>query len=125
MFGWVSAATARASRSKRASASALSREVRRQHLDGDVAPEPRVARAVDLAHPARPERRRDLVRPEAGPGREGHRPFVYRNIFLRLVSAESFGESASSSARAALWRGLKRTAVRISATARLLIFITL
>ena len=33
-----------------------------QNLDGDVAAEPRVARAIDLAHPAGAERRDDLVR---------------------------------------------------------------
>ena len=32
-----------------------------QHLDRDVAAEPRVAGAVDLAHAARAERRRHLV----------------------------------------------------------------
>ena len=31
-----------------------------QHLDGDVAVQPRVARAVDLAHAARADRRQDL-----------------------------------------------------------------
>ena len=35
-----------------------------QDLDGDGAIEPRVTRAVDLAHPARAERRDDLVRAE-------------------------------------------------------------
>ena len=35
-----------------------------QHLDGDRAVEPRVARAIDLAHPAGAEGRQDLVRAE-------------------------------------------------------------
>ena len=39
-------------------------ERRRQNLDRDVAIEPRVARPVDFAHPARAERRHDLVRAE-------------------------------------------------------------
>ena len=39
-------------------------EVRRQDLDGDVAPQLAVARAIDLAHAARAERRHDRVRPE-------------------------------------------------------------
>ena len=37
-------------------------ERRREHLDRDLALEPRVARAIDLAHPPRPDRRKDLVR---------------------------------------------------------------
>jgi hypothetical protein len=39
-------------------------EARREDLQRDDAAEPRVARAVDLPHPARAERRLDLVRPE-------------------------------------------------------------
>jgi len=46
-------------------------EVGGKDLDRDGALEPRVARAVDLAHPTRPQRREDLVGPEAGPRREG------------------------------------------------------
>ena len=47
-------------------------EVLRQHLDRDVALEPRIARAVHLAHPAGAERRQDLVRAEALAGSERH-----------------------------------------------------
>ncbi len=43
-----------------------------EDLDGDVAIEPGVARAIDLAHAAGAERSNDGVRPEAGPCREGH-----------------------------------------------------
>ena len=43
---------------------------RRQHLDGDVAAEPRVARAIDLAHPAGAEQADDLVTAPARAGRE-------------------------------------------------------
>ncbi len=39
-----------------------------QHLDGDLAAQLDVARPVDLAHAARPERREDLVRAQARPG---------------------------------------------------------
>ena len=35
-----------------------------KHLDGDVAPEPRVARTIDLAHAACSEQRQDRVRPK-------------------------------------------------------------
>ncbi len=40
--------------------------VERQNLDRDFTAEPVVPRAPDLAHPARPERREDLIWPEAG-----------------------------------------------------------
>ena len=54
-----------------------------QHLDRDGALEPRVARLVDLAHPARAERREDLVGAEPGPGGEGHRRKVAGGIVAR------------------------------------------
>ena len=44
-----------------------------QDLDGDRAIEPGVAGAIDLTHAAGADRRGDLVRPEPGPGLEGHR----------------------------------------------------
>ena len=71
MFGCESEATALASRSKRARASGFA-AVLREDLDGDVAVELRVARAVDLAHAARAERREDLVGTETGSGDESH-----------------------------------------------------
>ncbi len=40
-----------------------------QHFDGDIAIEPRVARPIDLAHPAAAERLKNLVRTEPGAGR--------------------------------------------------------
>ena len=43
-----------------------------QHLDRHVAIEPRVAAAVDLAHPARPEERHDLVAAEPSAGSQWH-----------------------------------------------------
>ena len=42
----------------------------RQDLDRDFPPQPRVARAVDLPHSADAEQRSNLVRAEAGSGRE-------------------------------------------------------
>jgi hypothetical protein len=53
MFGWLSDETVLASR---------------QHLHCDLAAEPRVLGAVDLAHAARAERGDDLVGTEAGAG---------------------------------------------------------
>ena len=52
----------------------------RQHLDRDVALELRVPRPVDLPHPARAERREDLVGTEASPGWECHRMDARRMI---------------------------------------------
>ena len=40
----------------------------REDLDRDVAIQLRIARAVDLAHAAAPEERRDLIRTEARAG---------------------------------------------------------
>ena len=42
------------------------------HLDGDVAAQPRVARAIDLAHAAGPEASDDLVGAEAIAGGEAY-----------------------------------------------------
>ena len=47
-------------------------EMRRQHLDRHVAIELRIARAIDLAHPAAAERRLDDQGPEAQAGRQRH-----------------------------------------------------
>ena len=48
----------------------IAREVIGQDLDRDLAVEPHVARAVDLAHAAGAERSEDLVRAEASVGGE-------------------------------------------------------
>jgi hypothetical protein len=47
-------------------------EVRRKHLDRDFAAEPRIARAIDLAHAAGAERGEDFVGTEASRGGERH-----------------------------------------------------
>ena len=44
-----------------------------QDLHRNVAVEPRVARPVDLPHSARPDRRDDLIRPQARAGSDCHR----------------------------------------------------
>src|SRR4029079_10976506 len=46
-------------------------EARRQDFQRDVAIQLGVARAIHLAHPARPDGSDDLVRTEAGPGSKG------------------------------------------------------
>ena len=43
-----------------------------QNLQSDGAIEPRIARAIDLAHATRPEWSNDLVRAQADAGRERH-----------------------------------------------------
>ena len=45
----------------------------RQGLQGDVAIEPRIPRAIHLAHSARADEGGDLVDAESGAGRERHR----------------------------------------------------
>ena len=47
-------------------------EMLRQDLDGDLAVEPRVARAIHLAHAAGADGGKDLVRAEGGPGSDWH-----------------------------------------------------
>jgi hypothetical protein len=43
-----------------------------QRLDGDVASQFRIARAIHLAHPAGPERPDDFVDADAGAGNQRH-----------------------------------------------------
>jgi len=50
----------------------VARDLLGQDLDRHVAPEPRIARAIDLAHPPRAQRRQDLVGAEPGSSRERH-----------------------------------------------------
>ncbi len=45
-------------------ACSVARNLRRQYFDRNVATQPRVPRAIDLPHPARPKLRNDLVWPE-------------------------------------------------------------
>ena len=49
------------------------RELGRQHLDGDLAMQPRIASAVDLAHGAGANAIDDLVRTEPSAGKQSHR----------------------------------------------------
>ena len=50
----------------------VGRERVRQNLDRDRSAKLRIARAIDLAHAARAEGGKDLVRAETNPGRKGH-----------------------------------------------------
>jgi hypothetical protein len=47
-------------------------EVRRENLDGHIAPEACVRAAIDLAHSSAADQLADLVRPEARAARERH-----------------------------------------------------
>jgi len=48
----------------------------RQHLDRHLAPERRIARAIDLPHAARANGGEDLVRAQARARGQGHRPII-------------------------------------------------
>ena len=61
MFGWLSAAAARASCLEAAQALGVGGEGGGQNLDGDVASEARIAGAIDLAHAACADERDDFV----------------------------------------------------------------
>lgn len=50
----------------------IRRQFARQNLNGDITPEPRIARLVDLAHPALADLRGDLVCAEPSASHEGH-----------------------------------------------------
>ncbi len=99
MFGWLIAATARASRSNRARASGSSASVRGQHFDGDVAAEPRVVGLVDFAHAAGADGRNDFVRAEARADPAVMRPradYIARYAAKSLIAIGSGGATAAS-----------------------------
>ena len=70
--GWFSAAAARASCSKRRAAPDPVRNSSGQNLDGDLAPEARVARPVHFAHPAGAELGENLVGTQTRTRSEAH-----------------------------------------------------
>ena len=51
----------------------VAREVRRQHLDGDLPPQPRVSGSVHLPHASRADRSEDLVPSQPRSRRQRHR----------------------------------------------------
>ena len=62
----------------------IGRELSRQHLDGHVAPEAGVVRAIDLAHPTRPSRAVTSYGPRRAPGAIGITlPWIARIIPVR------------------------------------------
>lgn len=48
------------------------RQVIRQHFDGDLSPQPRIPRPVDLTHPTRAERGKNLVGAKTEAGAQSH-----------------------------------------------------
>ncbi len=81
-FGWWSAASMRASRSKRASRFGSFVKARGRILIATSRPELRVAGPVHLAHPARADERPQLV-PAEGPAGHGRRTQVGRHLRRR------------------------------------------
>src|ERR1019366_3085482 len=66
----------------------VAREGLGQHLDRHLAAEPRVLRAINLAHPALPERSEDFVWPESGARNCCHgKPRVHYLPIARFVSS--------------------------------------
>ena len=71
MFGWFSEASSCASRLEARHTLGVGRKALGEHLDGHVAPEPRVASPIDFPHPADPEQRENFRRAEARPDQDG------------------------------------------------------
>ena len=88
MCGCESAEIVRASRSKRWRELRVGGDVAGRTLTRDRAIEPRVARLVDLAHPARAERREDLVGTQARAGGESHRFRSAAQFCTRVIGSE-------------------------------------
>ena len=86
MFGWFRDEAARASLSNRVRSSAFG-VLFPENLQGDVAPEPAVARAVNLSHAPAPQRSHDLVGTESGSRGQDHRslrlPLFLASIHVR------------------------------------------
>ena len=72
MLGWLRTPGGLRLLLEAAQAIGVLRERRGQDLDRDLAPEPRILRAVDLAHAAGADLAEDLVGAELRTGRQGH-----------------------------------------------------
>src|SRR4051794_22152158 len=77
MFGWFSAASAFASRSKRGESVGILRERRGEDFDGYVAIEARIYSAIHFAHSAGSELVDELEQTETLAGRERHNCWHY------------------------------------------------
>src|SRR5687767_11419860 len=67
----------------------IARDRLRQNLDGDVAIEPRIAGAIDLAHATRAKRAENFVATEPAAGGQGHAYFFgarWRNSSNQFVT---------------------------------------
>ena len=96
MCGWLSEEMARASISNRARRSGRSAEFRVQHLDRDEAIQPRIARPVDLTHPADADQRQEFVR--AVPGSRGRRHVDLRMAMKTPSNTEGSPKTSALSA---------------------------
>src|SRR5262245_28006728 len=88
-------------------------ERRGQGLDRDLAPEPRVARAIHLAHAACAERRNDLEGTNTGAGGQRHRgnlPGIATLIAQRHARVLRSADGASRAGRSRRWRARAREA---------------
>ena len=78
---------------------AVLRHRRGEDLERHLAPDARVARAIDLAHAAGAERAGDLVGSEAGADCERHQPILTASIDTDPPSIPSAGNVTGSPAR--------------------------
>src|SRR5207249_6484957 len=74
-------------------------EHRRQDLDGDLARDARIAGAIDLPHPARPEGRDDFVMTNAGAGGEDQGCELYVRLVIPSVARDLGGVSRAPHAQ--------------------------
>src|SRR5262245_65027243 len=79
----------------------VGRKRRGKHLDGHGAIEPRIARAVDLAHASCADERDDFIGAEAYAGGEAHE----RSLLLRTRNVRCRGDAES---RRALWKSISK-----------------
>ena len=85
ILGWLRADARRASRSKRCNRLAVRGKRGGQDLDGNTTLQPRVAGAINLAHPAGAKSGDDLIRPEFGA-----RSHARRRVFAGLPASLRF-----------------------------------
>ena len=116
MCGCESCEIVFASRSNRCADFGRRRHVRRQHLHRHRPLQPRVPRLVDLPHPARSDRRQDLVRTEPRSHRQTHvgrlsSAVISQEFAARIVSRPKGGRRFGPRERSAARRpGLRSSA---------------
>ena len=98
----------------------IRRERLRQHLDRHLALQLRIPRPVHLSHPARAQRRDDLVGPEARSGRQRHLAARDELLEPRVLAQRdrSWGRSSASRARGSTGSSAAARAGRAPSPAR-------